>query len=212
MQDNFGIRNLLAIWLKPRKTISTFLEKKNRSVHLKIILVSAFLYSLQFITLLAILDLLPNSNKATPWFLFQGVFWLFLLVLALYITLSNGISLIIQFLVRSLGGKGNILETKTVVYWSSLCFLPVTLLYLLFNWNFMLSNSAREKGLEFPFILDILQILTAIGILGFFIQGLIVLSKMLSEVHKFSVWRAIIAAFGGVICILLGIIVAFYML
>lgn len=187
-----------SIWGQPRKAIKLLLEKEINFVHLKILVGLTFIYSLQFLAILWSVNTLSGFIKTAlqTWFvvpvaLFIGLF------AAISVILNLG-SIIFYYFAKFLGGIGNFIHTKLIVYWASLVTIPIGLSFVLFIWSGQENIRAIEQGLNRPVFTTCLQCVAALGFLFFIIYGLIILSKMLSEIHKISIGRAFAAVLASV--------------
>lgn len=185
--------NHIPMILNPR----LLLIKKTPYTHLKILVALASIYFLQALAFLWIGNLLPDSSRlslATP-------FWFYVLLVAGITVFLNLGSLIFYYLVKSFGARGSFAQTKTVVYWSSLCTIPVGLFFLSFIWCGLMGAQAAEKGVTEFLFTDILQLVSVLGMVAFGIYGMLILTKMLSEIHQISAGKAFAAVTGGTFAI-----------
>lgn len=203
MQNSY-IEKILSIWINPRDAISFFIKNKTRFTHLKILFTVSFACLLQFIAFLLIIKVFPFSSKRmTPWFLMQGFFWHSVLFFGGTALLANFTSLVLFYIIRFLGGVGDLLQTKTAVYLSSLCIIPIGLLVLLLQWSLHTAITTEKQGLEGTIFLGCIVFLLQFVVQGFLIHGMCTLCRMLSETHKISIGRAAAATSAGIIGFLL---------
>ncbi|MCE5318615.1 MAG: YIP1 family protein [Parachlamydia sp.] len=185
---------LLALWLWPRATAYQLLEKKKRYTHLNILITLAFVYFGQGLAFLWIGNLLPDSSRLS----LAAPFWFFVFLVAGIVVILNLGALVFYYLIKSFGGQGSFAQTKTIVYWSSLCTIPVGLFFLSFIWSGLMGAQAAEKGIKEFLFTDILQLVSVLGMFAFSIYGMIVLTKMLSEIHQIRAGKAFAAVAGGI--------------
>lgn len=188
-----------SLWMQPRKAINLLLAKKMRFVHLKILTTLTFIFSLQFLAVLWSVNTLPGFIKTASQTQFVLPIALFLGLYAAISVILNLGSIIFYYFAKSLGGIGNFSHTKLAVYWSSMTTVPIGLFFVLFFWSGEINLTAVRQELDRPLFTVFLQSAAALGFFIFIVYGLIILSKMLSEIHKISTGRAFAAVFAGVI-------------
>lgn len=199
MQDTFSIKikQLLFIWQKPRSAITLFLNKETRFTHLRITIFLAFFYFFQLSALLWSVHLLSDISS---FFTLEGsewLVWLFIGLVAAITVILSVFSLVLFSFAKSLGGVGTFSQTRTAVYWSSMTTLPISFFFLLFIGFGKINLMAHAQGSSRPIYSVILQSASAIGLLISLIYGVIVFSKMVSELHRISIWRALASSLLG---------------
>lgn len=187
------------IWLRPRAAAGNLFEKKSPFTHFKILAALAFAIFCQILTFLWIGNLLPSIDTSLNGSAMALACLLYVFIFAgISVALNLG-SLAFYYSIRSLGGTASFAQTKSVVYWSSLGIIPVGLCFLSFIWSGLIGAQAAEKGVHDFLFTDAVQLLSALGMLFFAVYGMVILTKMLSEIHQINTGRAFAGISGGFI-------------
>lgn len=190
---------ILSIWHQPRKAIHLLLENEKPFFHFKIIFFLTFIFSMQFLAFLWVGNLwsiVTELNNKTNYITLLS--FIFIIIGSIIVTL-NLTTLILHFFVQTIGGIGKFIHTKSVVYWSSLTTIPIGLVFVIFIWSGEANIKAVKQGYDYPLFTACLQCLAALAFLILILYTLIILSKMLSEIHKISGGRAFVTVLFSVI-------------
>lgn len=192
-------KSFFSIWICPRLAIHCLIKNENNLTRLKITLSLAFIYLIQYISYLWISNLLPILIKVfSKMRFFEPIALLIGFIFAISVILNLS-SIIFFYLTKLIGGKGTFLNTKSVIYWSSLSTIPVGLSFLLFIWSGEANMNAVENGLDRPITTAFLQCFAVLGFIIFIIYGIAILTKMLSEIHNIPSERALASVIAGII-------------
>ncbi|MCE5317646.1 MAG: YIP1 family protein [Parachlamydia sp.] len=203
MEETIKSNNLLtlffAIWLKPRTTTHLLLEKKTQFTNLKILLTLTLIYISQFIIFMWMGNLLPDfiHNLSRN----QSLEFLALVIgfaAAISVILNIG-TIIFYFLLKIVGGSGNFPETKTIIYWATMSTIPLGIFFLVFIWSGLANANIGAQGLDKSLFISLLQCSAVLGFFVFLIYAFIIVTKMLSEIHKIPSERTLLAVFASVI-------------
>lgn len=198
MQSNFKfILKPLVSWLQPRHAVAFIYSNQYRFNLLNTVIILAFIYYLQGVVLLGCLHLFPKNSFLLSW---EGGLWLVLIYIVIAIetgVVLNLISIILHLMAKLMGGVGSFYDMKLIVFQWSFITVPIISLFLLFVGCGEVNHNIIEQGLNASYKLVALQLIAIIGILCFFIYGVIVLGKMFSEIHKISIWSAFPSVFFG---------------
>lgn len=188
----------LSLWSHPRKTINFLFTKNNSYIFLKISLFLTFFYSVIYLSFLWISDLRWIMTKIIDNSHYYEIISLFIFFLSYFTIILNLSSLVFYYLIQLAGGLGNFLHTKLAVFWSCMTTIPSGLAFVLFIWSGEANLQAVKQGFDYPLSTACLQCTAALGFVFFSIYSLIILSKMLSEIHKIPSGRSFVVVLTGV--------------
>lgn len=179
---------LLSFWFRPRDAARLILAHKTPWTHFRILITLTFTYFLLFVAFLWIGNISIDSSQ---------LFWVFAFIAGAATCILNLSSLVFYYPLRAVGGLGTFPQTKTIIHWSSICGILIGICSLLFIWFGLLSAKEAEKGIQAFLFTDTLQVFSAVGMITFSIYGLVILTKMLSEIHQISAGKAFAAVLAG---------------
>lgn len=188
----------LSIWSQPRNAINTLITQDNPFLHLKIIFFLTLIFSLQILAFFWIGNLWSIVAKIIDRSNFIQIASFLIIIFGTIIVVINLASLILHFCIYVIGGFGKFAHTKSAVYWSSVTIIPIGLSFLLFIWSGEANFKAVQQSPDFPLFTFCLQCIAALAFLIFCLYTVIILSKMLSEIHRISSGRAFAAVIAGI--------------
>ncbi len=175
----------LTIWYKPQATAVQFAQQKNKIYNFLFISLLAFGFLLDLLFFHFVIDLWPDNL-----FSLVGLKWIAVFTFlfgAIIYTLMTSIALFTWMMAKSLGGIGNISQTRSVLLLSLIVLLPLGLCFCL------LVSALQNDPTS---IVSALLMFVCIILL---VYALVIFLKTLSGVHHFNFFRSLISLFAGII-------------
>lgn len=193
------MRSLLMIWCLPNAAIKRLLAKQSLSTLLQFVMTLSLIYFFQ-LTLLALIGYVKSSERLE----FSMIITFAVAILGVSAIVAIGIDVILNLttlafclLTNLVGGKGTLMETKCVLYGSTVISVPIGFLFLLALLCSKISVLAIREGLSPPAICRQLQFFLICSVLGLLMYTFVTIVKFISKIHKISFWRALPIVFLG---------------
>ncbi|MCE5317647.1 MAG: YIP1 family protein [Parachlamydia sp.] len=192
-------RIFFPLWLQLRKAINALILQENSLIHLKIILFLTFIFASQFLAYFWLANSWSTVTKILDKSSYIELASFLIILFGTLVVIINLATLILHFFIYMIGGFGKFVHTKSAVYWSSVTTIPIGLTFLLFIWSGEANIKSVKQSPDFPLFTFCLQCMAALAFIIFTLYTLIILSRMLSEIHRISSGRAFVAVVAGTI-------------